>query len=93
MDFSQLFSKQGESKNFEDVVSPQSEDLLSKMLPLLSSGSLEPDMILKLLSNNNPRLSGILQFMPLLSKSFHEPKQKSQKIFNYVKIVDYYKNK
>lgn len=88
-----MLSKQLGGKSFEDVVSPQSGDIFSKVLPLLSGGKLEPDVIFKMLAHNNPKLSGILQFMPLLSKGFKSEEKKSvKKNYNYVKISDYHKN-
>lgn len=87
------FSSETDKKNTEESGTFQSTDLLSKMLPLLTGGKVEPDMFLKILSQNNPKLSGILQFMPLLSlRGETEKKKTNVKNYNYVKIEDYYKN-
>lgn len=94
MDFSSLLSGQENKKNFEDKVSPQSEDLLSKVLPLLSAGKMDSSALIKILASGNPRFSGIMQFMPLLSNGLSLSKQQPlKKNYDYVKISDYYKNK
>ena len=95
MDFSSLFSGQEGKKNFEDAVSPQSEDLISKVLPLLSGGKMDSNALLKILANGNPRISGIMQLMPLLSNGLGSSAKKTsaKKTYEYVKICDYYKNK
>jgi hypothetical protein len=73
MDFSGLFSGQESKKNFEDAVSPQSEDLISKVLPLLSGGKMDSNALLKILANGNPRIIcqmawGLLQNKIVLKK-------------------------
>lgn len=95
MDFSGLFSGQEGKKNFEDAVSPQSEDLMSKVLPLLAGGKMDSNALFKILANNNPKLSGLMQLMPLLSNGLGSSAKKTsaKKTYEYVKICDYYKNK
>ena len=95
MDFSNLFSGQENKKNFENKVGTQGEDLISKMLPLLSGGKMDTNDLIKILASGNPRVSNLMQFMPLLSSGFgSKQKQTSlKKNYDYVKISDYYKNK
>lgn len=95
MDFSGLLSGQNGKKSFEESVSPQSEDLITKILPLLSGGKMDSNALFKMLASGNPRLSGIMQLMPLLSNDLTSKEKKStpKKRYEYIKICDYYKNK
>ena len=69
----------------------QPGDMMSMLLPLLSGGGVSQEAIFKMLAQNNPRLGGIMQLLPMLSKPKSAPTHPSFQNQNFVKISDYYK--
>ena len=69
----------------------QNGDMMSMLLPLLSGGGISQEAIFKMLAQNNPRLGGIMQLMPMLSKMQSAPPKQKPQNQNYIKISDYYK--
>ena len=69
----------------------QNGDMMSMLLPLLSGGGINQETIFKMLAQNNPRLEGIMQILPMLSKISKPNINQAKAKKDFIKISDYYK--